>query len=94
MFPLLDPIIFKISGTASVVESLLFFATLLANLKRELYVSKSPILTGVAGLQNTISKFSKRALTKFLKDALKLTENYQEIISNGVPNRDLQTYKF
>ena len=36
------------------------FATLLVNLTREWYVSKSPHLTGVAGLQNTISKFSNR----------------------------------
>ena len=44
----------------SLFSKLLYFATLLVNLKRELYVSKSPLLTGVSGLQNTISKFSKR----------------------------------
>ena len=50
-----------------------------------MYVSKSPLLTGVAGLQYTISIFSKRFLKKFVKGPLKITENSQEKISNGVP---------
>ena len=60
-----------------------------------LEISRSPLLTGVAGLQHTICKATKNELlTKFLKCALKLTENFQEVISNGVPYQkftDLKT---
>ena len=51
-----------------------------------LEISKSPLLTAVAGLQSTVYNATKNELlTKFVKGALKLTENFQEIISNGVP---------
>ena len=43
---------------------------------------------GKFSLQNTIPKFSKRTYTKFLKGVLKLTENSQEIICNGVPYQE------
>ena len=73
MFPLLDPRIFKISGTAPMVGSLFskikeasVFCNSDGKFKRELYVLKSPLFTGVAGLQNRISKFSKR-FQNFLK---------------------------
>ena len=47
--------------------------------------SKSPLLTAVAGLQSTVLNATKNEfLTKFVKGALKLTENLQEMISNGV----------
>ena len=37
-------------------------------------------------LQSTVYNGTKsELLTKFVKDALKLTENFQEMISNGVP---------
>ena len=60
-----------------------------------LEISRSPLLTGVAGLQYTVCNATKNELlTKFLKCALKLTENVQEVISTEVPYRkftDLQT---
>ena len=49
-------------------------------------ISKSPLLTAVAGLQSTVYSATKNELlTKFVKGALKVTENFQEMISNGVP---------
>ena len=58
-------------------------------------VARSPLLTGVAGLQYTVCKTTENELlTKFLKCVLKLTENFQEVISIEVPYRkftDLQT---
>ena len=60
-----------------------------------LEISRSPLLTGVTGLQYTVCNATKNELlTKFLKCALKLTENVQEVISTEVPYRkftDLQT---
>ena len=60
-----------------------------------LEISKSPLLTRVAGLQYTVCNATKNELlTKFLKCALKLTENFQEVISTEVPYHkftDLQT---
>ena len=60
-----------------------------------LEISKSPLLTRVAGLQYTVCNATKNELlTKFLKCALKLTENFQEVISTEVPYQkftDLQT---
>ena len=51
-----------------------------------LEISKSPLLTAVAGLRSTVYNATKNELlTKFVKGALKLTENLQEMISNGVP---------
>ena len=58
-------------------------------------VARSPLLTGVAGLQYTVCKTTENELlTKFLKCVLKLTENFQEVISTEVPYQkftDLQT---
>ena len=60
-----------------------------------LEISRRPLLTGVAGLQYSVSNATENELlTKFLKYALKLTENSQEIISTEVPYQkftDLQT---
>ena len=60
-----------------------------------LEISRSPLLTGVAGLQYTVCNATKNELlTKFLKCVLKLTENFQEMISTEVPYQkftDLQT---
>ena len=51
-----------------------------------LEISKSVLLTAVAGLQPTVYNATKNELlTQFVKGALKLTENFQEMISNGVP---------
>ena len=45
----------------------------------------SPPLTGVPGLQYTGSNATKKELpTKFLKRALKLTENFKEVVPDGV----------
>ena len=56
---------------------------------------RSPLLTGVAGLQYSVCNATKNELlTKFLKYALKLTENFQKVISTEVPYQkftDLQT---
>ena len=63
-----------------------------------LEISRSPLLTGVTGLQYTVCNATKNELlTKFLKCALKLTENFQEVISTEVPYQkftDLQTAAF
>ena len=51
-----------------------------------LEISRSPLLTAIAGLQSTVYNATKNdLLTKFVKGALKLTENFQEMISNGTP---------
>ena len=51
-----------------------------------LEISRSPPLTAVAALQSTVYNATKNEfLTKFSKSALKLTQNFQETISNGVP---------
>ena len=63
-----------------------------------LEISRSHLLTGVAGLESTVCNASKnKLLIKFLKGALKLTENLQEVISNGFPFckiTDVQTTAF
>ena len=42
-------------------------------------ISKSPLLTAVAGLQSTVYNATKNELlTKFVKSALKLTEHFQD----------------
>ena len=60
--------------------------------------SGSPLLIGVAGSQYTNGKATKSEfLTKFLKSAVNLTENFQEKISNGVRFQkftDVQTAGF
>ena len=49
-------------------------------------ILRSPLLTAVAGLQSTVYNATKNELlTKFVEGALKLTENFQEMISNGIP---------
>ena len=59
-----------------------------------LEISKSPLLTEVASLQNSVCDATKNELlTKFLKCASKLTENFQKVISTEVPYRNLQTCK-
>ena len=63
-----------------------------------LEISRGPILTGVAGLQYTVFSAIKGELpTKFLKGALNLKGNFQEVVSNGIPYQkltDLQTAAF
>ena len=63
-----------------------------------LEISRSPLLTGVAGLQYSVCSVTKNELlTKFLKYALKLTKNLQEVISTEFPYQkltDLQTATF
>ena len=60
-----------------------------------LETSRSPLLTGVAGWQCTVCNATKnKLLTKFLKCALKLTENFQDVISTEAPYQkfiELQT---
>ena len=59
-----------------------------------LETSRSFLLAGVADLQCTVYNSTKnKLLTKFLKGALKFTENFKEVISNGVLIRKLQTCK-
>ena len=51
-----------------------------------LEISRSFLLAGVVDLQCTVYNSTKNELlTKFLKGALKFTENFVEVISNGVP---------
>ena len=53
-------------------------------------IKRSPLLTGVAGLQQTVCQANKdEHATKFVKGALKLKENFQEVISNEVPYQQL-----
>ena len=63
-----------------------------------LEISRSPLLTGVAGLQYTVCNATRNELlTKFFKGALKLTENFQKVDSNMVPRQkytDLQSAAF
>ena len=58
----------------------------------------SLFLTRVASLQYTFCNATKyELLTKFLEGAFKFTENFQEVISNGVPYQkftELQTAAF
>ena len=49
-----------------------------------LEILKSPLLTGVRAYSIEFVRFRKRT-PKFLKGVLKLTENFQKVISNGVP---------
>ena len=43
-------------------------------------ITRSPLLTGVAGLQNTVCNAIKNEfLTKFLGGTLKLTKNLQKV---------------
>ena len=60
-----------------------------------LEIARSPLSTGVAVLQYSVCNATKNELlTKFLKRALKLTENVLEVISTEVPYgnfTDLQT---
>ena len=57
-----------------------------------LEIARSPLSTGVAVLQYSVCNATKNELlTKFLKRALKLTENVLEVISTEVPFTDLQT---
>ena len=99
-----------IAGRASVVESLFSKAILSRNLTRAwhfpkrnleislLEISRSVLFSGVTCLQYIVSNASKiELLTRFFKGALKLTENFQEMISNGVPYQkfpDLQIVAF
>ena len=61
-------------------------------------LGKRPLLPRVAGLQYTFCSATKNELlTKFYEGAFKLTENFQEVISNEVPYQkltDLQTAAF
>ena len=63
-----------------------------------LEISRSHLLPGGAGFQYTVCNATKNELpTKYLKCALNLTENFQEVISTEVPYRkftDLQTAAF
>ena len=63
-----------------------------------LEISRSPLLTRVTDLDYTVYNASKNELlTKYLNGALKLTENFQEVISNGAIYQkftDLQTAAF
>ena len=63
-----------------------------------LEISRSPLLTGVAGLPHSVCNTTKNELlTKFIKCALKLTENVEEVISTEIPYQTftyLQTYVF
>ena len=60
-----------------------------------LEILRSPLLTAVAGLQYSVCNANwNELLTKYLKCILKLTENFQEVISTEGPYQkltDLQT---
>ena len=63
-----------------------------------LEISRTPLLQRVAGVQYTFCNATKNELlTKFHGGTFKLTENFHEAISNGVPYQkftDLQTAAF
>ena len=55
-----------------------------------LQISRSLLLTGVADFKvyyMVCNATKNELLTKFLKGALKLTENLQKVISNGFPHQ-------
>ena len=96
-----------IAWRASVVESLFSKATLSRNLTRAwhvpkrnleislLEISRSVLFSGVTGLWYTVSNATEiELLTKFLKGTLKLTENFQKVISNGVPHQKFPDLQF
>ena len=60
-----------------------------------LEISRSPLLTGVAGLQYSVCNVTKsKLLIKFHKCIMKLTENFQEVtFTEGLHQKltDLQT---
>ena len=60
-----------------------------------LEILRSPLLTAVAGLHYSVCNANwNELLTKYLKCILKLTENFQEVISTEGPYQkltDLQT---
>ena len=60
-----------------------------------LEISRSPLLTGVSGLQHSVWNVTKsKLLIKFLKCIMKLTENFQEVtFTEGLHQKltDLQT---
>ena len=59
-----------------------------------LEISRSSILTRVVSLLYTFCNATTyELLTKFLDGAFMFTENFQEVISNGVPYQKLQTCK-
>ena len=63
-----------------------------------LEILRSTLLTGLEGLQYTVCNATKsELLTKFLKIDLKLTENFPQVVTNGVFYQkftDLQTVAF
>ena len=63
-----------------------------------LEISRSSLLTGVAGLQYSVCNATKnKLLTKFLKCVLKLTENFQQVISTKGRYQELKrpaNYRF
>ena len=63
-----------------------------------LEILKSPLLIEFAGLQYIVSNAARNYhLTKFLKSVLKLTGNFQEVVSNIVPYQkytDIQASAF
>ena len=75
----------KISTFCNSVEN---FNTCTGLFQKETFleIARRYLLTGLVGLQSTICNTTKNKLqTKFLKGALKLIENLQEVISIGVP---------
>ena len=63
-----------------------------------LEILKTPLLIGFADLQYRICNAARnKHSTKFLKVVLRLTENFQEVVSNMVPYQkytDLQVAAF
>ena len=60
-----------------------------------LEIWRSHYLTGSAVLASTVCNDSKNELlAEFLKDALKVTENFQEIISDGFQQLRSSTIQF
>ena len=58
-----------------------------------LEIWRSHYLTGVAVLPSTVCNDSKNELlAEFLKGALKFTENFQEVISDGFINSVVQQF--
>ena len=52
-----------------------------------LEILKSPLLTGVQAYSIEFERFLKQTPNQFLRVGLKLMENFQEVISDGVPHQ-------
>ena len=85
----MDTLFSKVTGEISAFCNFVETSNMCIDMFRKvafLEIPRSRLLTAAAGLQSTVyNAIINEPLTKFVKGALELTENFQEMISNGVP---------